>query len=166
MTSIDLREVDLTDLITAQGGRRTPRPGYYYVSIRELAGPRHGLLAGPYVNDPVTALNAVDPTRRLAGPLNREQTAFAGFGVAWSPSDQGDGKLNRQLAEAHPELAPPSWKWFPAERPPIRGLGHHYPGEVGRGGRRERLCGHRHRIPARAEECAAQLAGRLNLERP
>jgi hypothetical protein len=155
-------QVELQEVVAAQGGRREPRPGFYYVTIRD--GARHGYLAGPYVDDLATALAAVDPIRRLAREVNREEATWAGFGVAWAPDDRGDGKLNRQLAEQHPELAPPSWKWWPAERlsPGSRVFHAH----VGRGGHRERPgCNHSHRTAHKAEECAAQLAGRLNLER-
>jgi hypothetical protein len=73
------------------------RPGWYYVTIRD--GPRHGLLAGPYVNDHPAALAMVPKVRELARKLSPGQSAFAGFGTAWSEVDQGPGKLNDQLAQ-------------------------------------------------------------------
>lgn len=80
-------------------GRPEPddRPGFYYVTIRD--GPRHGLLAGPYKDDHPAALAMVPKVRRLAHELAPTQSAFAAFGTAWSPVDQGPGRLNDQLSE-------------------------------------------------------------------
>lgn len=75
------------------------RPGFYYVTIRD--GPRHGLLAGPFKDNHPAALAMVPKVRQLARELAPNQSAFAAFGTAWSPVDQGPGRLNDQLTERH-----------------------------------------------------------------
>lgn len=81
------------------------RPGWYYVTIRD--GPRHGLLAGPFENDHPAALAMVEQVREIAQAVNN-RAVFAAFGTAWSPVDQGPGRLHdgsgwtdtvRQIAE-------------------------------------------------------------------
>ena len=90
------------------------RPGFYYTTIINYSGRRHGLLAGPFQDDHPAALAMVPRIRRIAHEVNPGDAAFSGFGTAWSEVDQGPGILHdghgwtatvRKLAEQNPQLA-------------------------------------------------------------
>jgi hypothetical protein len=67
----------------------------FYVTIRD--GGRVGWLAGPF-NRHGDALRFVEPARRLAHELNREQATWAGFGTARRKADRNRvGILNDRL---------------------------------------------------------------------
>ena len=73
-------------------GNWTDQP-CYYVSV--IDGPRHALLAGPFVTHR-EALDMVDAARRVAVEVDRKSWFYA-FGTCRAETGHCDGILNRQL---------------------------------------------------------------------
>lgn len=75
-----------------------PRPGFYYVSVRDPDDPaRFGLLAGPYPTHR-QALDLVPTVRSLAEDVNW-RSAFYAFGTCRTETGEYQGRLNDRLPE-------------------------------------------------------------------